>query len=434
MMKSIRPLVTITILTVVGVFLYFKIQEAPEVSSSSHSAWELTPGVPALDGTVSPDPNSGPPAWNPPPPQVNAAVSNSSAALARPAPESPADLPAIPEIPELPQIPELPPLEPPAPQEQAAAVTPPAALPRTVPTANYRDDSLPVEPVAAVQPTTGSPLATENGAKSTLPAELVEVAPVEVAPPAGTAPGHSIGSYAMAKPAIQAKLQQGELAEAHLLLSQFYGDRSLTPDQRKELQALLSQLAGTVIYSTEHLLEPAYTVRDGDTLVSIAQQYQVPWQLLANVNGIRVPDAVHPGQKLKVMRGPFMGMLNLSTGELTLLLQGRYAGKFAVMVPSMATFGEGEWLVEKKLAMPGSGSNISQTSTVITPPEKPVVDRMLLLKSTATTQPPASLSLGSTSGLTSQAGSSAANIQMTQHDAQELSDILSVGSMVIIRR
>ena len=425
MMKSIRPLVTITILTVVGVFLYFKIQEAPEVSSSSNSAWELTPGVPALDGTVSPDPNSVPPAWNPPPPQVNPAVSNSSAALVRPTSEIPADLPAIPEIPE------LPPLEPPAPQEQAVApaVTPPAALPRTVPTANYGDSSLPVEPVAAVQPTAGSPLATENGTKSTFPAELVEVAP-----PAGTAPVHSIGSYAMAKPAIQAKLQQGELAEAHLLLSQFYGDQSLTPDQRKELQGLLSQLAGTVIYSTEHLLEPAYTVRDGDTLVSIAQQYQVPWQLLANVNGVTVPDAVRPGQKLKVMRGPFMGMLNLSTGELTLLLQGRYAGKFTVMVPSMATFGEGEWLVEKKLAMPGSGSNISQTSTVITPPEKPVVDRTLLLKSTATTQPPASLSLGSTSGLTSQAGSSAANIQMTQHDAQELSDILSVGSMVIIRR
>ena len=425
MMKSIRPLVTITILTVVGVFLYFKIQVAPEVSSSSNSAWELTPGGPALDGTVSPDPNSVPPAWNPPPPQVNPAVSNSSAALAQPTSEIPADLPAIPEIPE------LPPLEPPAPQEQAVApaVTPPAALPRTVPTANYRDSSLPVEPVAAVQPTAGSPLATENGTKSTFPAELVEVAP-----PAGTAPVHSIGSYAMAKPAIQAKLQQGELAEAHLLLSQFYGDRSLTPDQRKEVQALLSQLAGTVIYSTEHLLEPAYTVRDGDTLVSIAQQYQVPWQLLANVNGVTVPDAVRPGQKLKVMRGPFMGMLNLSTGELTLLLQGRYAGKFTVMVPSMATFGEGEWLVEKKLAMPGSGSNISQTSTVITPPEKPVVDRTLLLKSTATTQPPASLSLGSTSGLTSQAGSSAANIQMTQHDAQELSDILSVGSMVIIRR
>ena len=364
-------------------------------------------------------------ALNPPPPQVNPAVSNSSAALVRPTSEIPADLPAIPEIPE------LPPLEPPAPQEQAVApaVTPPAALPRTVPTANYGDSSLPVEPVAAVQPTAGSPLATGNGTKSTLPAELVEVAP-----PAGIAPVHSIGSYAMAKPAIQAKLQQGELAEAHLLLSQFYGDQPLTPDQRKELQGLLSQLAGTVIYSTEHLLEPAYTVRDGDTLVSIAQQYQVPWQLLANVNGVTVPDAVRPGQKLKVMRGPFMGMLNLSTGELTLLLQGRYAGKFTVMVPSMATFGEGEWLVEKKLAMPGSGSNISQTSTVITPPEKPVVDRMLLLKSTATTQPPASLSLGSTSGLTSQAGSSAANIQMTQHDAQELSDILSVGSMVIIRR
>ena len=182
------------------------------------------------------------------------------------------------------------------------------------------------------------------------------------------------------------------------------------------------------------MLEPAYTVQDGDTLVSIARQYQVPWQLLAKVNGVSVPDAIKPGQKLKVVRGPFVGVLNLSAGELTLLLQGRYAGKFTVSVPSMSTFSEGEWLVEEKLAMPGSGSNIAQASTVITPPAKPVVDRTLLLRSTATTQPPATLTMGSTSGLTSGTGSSSANIQMTQHDAKELSDILSIGSLVIIRR
>ncbi len=433
MMKSIRPLVTITILTVVGVFLYFKIQEGPEVSSSTDSAWELTSGVPGLDDTASPPPASAPPAWTPPPPQVNSAVpdSRASAATAPPAAESPAGLPAIPEIPALPQIPELPPLGPPAPQEPAtppAVITPPA-VPRTVPTANYREGSSPAEPVAATQPPAGSPLASRDAAMSTTPAELVEVAPpkaAELATPTG--------SYAMARPSIQAKLQQGELAQAHLLLSQFYGDRSLSTDQQKELETLLNQLAGTVIYSTEHLLEPPYTVREGDTLVSIAQQYQVPWQLLANVNGVSVPDAVLPGQKLKVVRGPFMGMLNLSAGELTLLLQGRYAGKFTVTVPSMATFGEGEWLVEEKLVMPGSGGNISQISTVITLPAKPVVDRMLLLKSTATTQPPATLTLGSTSGLTGRASSSSANLQMTQRDAKELSDILSVGSMVIIRR
>ena len=428
MMKSIRPLVTITILTVVGVFLYFKIQEGPEVSSSTDSAWELTPGVPALDRTTSLAPDSAPPAWTPPPPQETTAAPASlkeSAVTATPVAESPAGLPAIPEIPA------LPPLEPPVPQELTAppAVTTPPAVPRTVPTANYREASSPVESVAATQPPAELPSVTTDAAGSTTPAELVEVTP-----PAPAEPVAPKGSYATARPRIQTKLQQGEFAQAHLLLSQFHGDRTLSSDQRQELETLLSQLAGTVIYSTDHLLEPAYTVRDGDTLVSIARQYQVPWQLLANVNGVSVPDAIKPGQKLKVVRGPFVGVLNLSAGELTLLLQGRYAGKFTVSVPSMATFSEGEWLVEEKLAMPGSGSNIAQASTVITPPAKPVVDRTLLLRSTATTQPPATLTLGSTSGLTSGTGSSSANIQMTQHDAKELSDILSIGSLVIIRR
>ena len=41
-----------------------------------------------------------------------------------------------------------------------------------------------------------------------------------------------------------------------------------------------------MIYSTEHQLEPARVVKPGETLDTIAKEYNVPSQLLAKINGI----------------------------------------------------------------------------------------------------------------------------------------------------
>lgn len=47
-----------------------------------------------------------------------------------------------------------------------------------------------------------------------------------------------------------------------------------------------------------------YTVRVGDSLSVIARRLDVTWQLLAEVNGIRPPYTIYPGQKLKVPPRP----------------------------------------------------------------------------------------------------------------------------------
>ena len=72
-------------------------------------------------------------------------------------------------------------------------------------------------------------------------------------------------------------VDRGELSQALLLLSDWYGDPSLSPGEEAELDTLLSQLAGSVIYSTEHRLEPPYRVQAGQRLQDIAQQYNVPY-------------------------------------------------------------------------------------------------------------------------------------------------------------
>jgi hypothetical protein len=240
-------------------------------------------------------------------------------------------------------------------------------------------------------------------------------------------------SFAAAWPAIQASLDSGELAKAHQLLSQWYGDVSLTPVEAERVETLLGQLAGSVVYSTEHQLEPAYVVKSGETLDTIAAQYQVPWQLLAKINGIPSADALRIGQQLKIVRGPFSAVVELGRSQLTLMLNGRYAGKFPIVVPAGAAVQEGQWLVDQKLVVPSAGVVQSAYS-----PAPATVDRAIVLRGEeATTGKPAAngptLTIASGAAPAGLATNPPA-IRLSQQDAEDLSDILSVGSRVVIRR
>lgn len=154
------------------------------------------------------------------------------------------------------------------------------------------------------------------------------------------------------------RLAKGQLADVHLRLSHLYGNPELNPEESRQLTDLLGQLAGTVIYSRQHLLEPAYTVKAGETLQQIAATYNVPWQVLAKINGIRDPDHLEPGKQLKVFHGPFEAAVSLDRQELVLMLGGRYAGRFPIGVGRNAPKPEGSYTVKRKLPRPpysGSG-------------------------------------------------------------------------------
>jgi hypothetical protein len=165
--------------------------------------------------------------------------------------------------------------------------------------------------------------------------------------------------------AAMVKLGKGELAEVHLTLSEWYGDPRLPPDQTRQLTELLSQLAGTVIYSQQSFLERPYVVRFGDSLESIALAYHVPPQMLGHINNIRNPNELQPGQELKVVRGPFNAILDLSRYELVLMLDGRYAGRFPIGVGRDCPPLERQYVVRDKKLIPASysatqGANQSQ--------------------------------------------------------------------------
>jgi LysM repeat protein len=293
----------------------------------------------------------------------------------------------------------------------------------------------PETPIAAVVPPAApavAPLAAADDRYGQIPAEPAATPQVSTPSPAPPSPSSSPSSFATRWPIIKGALDRQELVEGYDMLSQWYDNPNLSPAEAEQVETLLSQLAGTVVYSTEHRLEPPYTVRAGDTLQTIAQQYQVPWQLLAKINGIPAANMVQPGQQLKVIHGPFAAVVELQKSQLTLVLGGRYAGRFPITAEPSATQAEGEWVLEQKLVNPmTAATGVVNTSYDATAP----VDRVLVLRSESPTAGATTISI--TGGPVSPSGPTAvapAAFRLSATDAEEVADILSVGSRVVIRR
>lgn len=209
----------------------------------------------------------------------------------------------------------------------ASSANPPAAEPPQAPVNGSADIERSVSPAPLAASSGGSTSSSKDGvARYTSPA---------------------VAKYAFEQAWRQAELytSDGQLARALLTLSAFYRSPDLDEDTHKKLNERLDQLAGTVIYSTRHLLEEPYKVRRGETLEDIAKSYNVSVRLLQNINSIRDPNLVLPGTELKVLRGPFRAVVELSREELTLFLGGLYAGRFPLQIGANPPPQPGEYQV-----------------------------------------------------------------------------------------
>jgi len=225
--------------------------------------------------------------------------------------------------------------------------------------------------------------------------------------------------------AVQRELDAGRLAEAHLALSRLHDNPKLPVEMRERVVDLLDQLAGEVIYSREHHLEPAYTVRPGDTIESIAAQYDVPAAVLARINGVDPQQELQPGRELKVIRGPFSAEIDLDEYELTLMLGRRYAGRFPIGVGQDHANLEGTYTVRHKMTDPPYNS----PDGAIPPgaPSNPLGRYYIDLGNYVGIH-----GTNNTRDLHRTAGRGA--IRLGDRDINDLYGILSVGSEVVIRR
>lgn len=272
------------------------------------------------------------------------------------------------------------------PPAETVAASPQAALPLDAPAA-MPAASLAVPPPAAELAATGRPtyVAGREGPPPTeglaaagafAAAEVADdpaATMAEVPPPAsfpsveaGSMPAQTAG---MAPPPAQSQsklvaftsdwdeaheqLAAGRYAEALALLSAWYDDADLAPEESQRLEDLLGQLAGTVIYSQEDLLMPPHIVGAGETLPAIAAPLGVNWQLLAKINGIPHPEELIPGEPLKLIHGPFDAEVSLSRRRVTLRLTGNYAGSFPMVVGEAVAARSGESLAVLAVERPG---------------------------------------------------------------------------------
>ena len=120
---------------------------------------------------------------------------------------------------------------------------------------------------------------------------------------------------------------------AFIHLSQLYEHDQLGEAERALMRPILDALALKVIYSRDtHILEPPYQVKSGETIESIARDFNLNVALLRKINGLTMYQELMAGTVLKVVYGQFDARISVNRKELTLLLGGLYAGRFSFVV------------------------------------------------------------------------------------------------------
>lgn len=370
-MNSLKNLLIVAILAAVGYGVYSSLQRnnvEPPPPPSVAESWSVGPKVELSKPGTSP---GGPLALGSGTARsveaVNSKLNGPSAPLVTPPAVDTSKNPLLSSTPIAPYTSSTSPTSAPAIPSVPANI----AAPTTSPAAPSASLGMPLSPEAvAATPSPSTTSATPTQSLTDVASNLKP--PAAVAAPASAAPPSPelLGRLAAFMDAIQKRLDEGKLADAQLALSELYNDpniASLPADQTRQITDLLDRLAGTVVYSRQHHLEPAYVTRQGDTLDNLARKFNIPWQLLGRINGLMPPTAPNTdtatkdqplpvGMELKVVRGPFDALVHLDKHELTLFVQNRYAGRFPVGVGRDQPKLEGTYIVrDKAMSPPYSG-------------------------------------------------------------------------------
>ncbi len=216
-------------------------------------------------------------------------------------------------------------------------------------------------------------------------------------------------------------IADGEDVEANFQLSNLYWKR---PEIRDQLMKRLSIVAYRIYFAPQPHYMDGHVVQAGDVLQNIAKDYDVSWEYLAKLNRT---DAKHirPGQKLKVIKGPFAAVVDLSDREMTIHSHGHFVARFEVGIGQDSSAPVGTLKVLEKLRDPtyyGPGGVIAHED-----PLNPLGEYWL--------------DLGDNYGIhgtihekSMGEAESQGCIRMKNRDIADVYDLLTVGSEVIIRR
>lgn len=209
--------------------------------------------------------------------------------------------------------------------------------------------------------------------------------------------------------------------EAHRKLSEMYWQE---PEAREQLRSRIDQLAQRIYFMPQTHYMDAYEVQPGETLQKIAKTYDVPWQYLAKLNRID-PQRLRAGQRIKVIKGPFSAIVDLSDYEITIHAHGYFVTRYPCGIGKDGSSPLGTFTVENKQVDPtyyGPNGIIDHDD-----PTNPLGERWI--------------DIGNSYGIhgTIDPGSigrseSAGCIRLHNDDVAAVYDLLSIGSDVTIRQ
>ncbi len=155
-------------------------------------------------------------------------------------------------------------------------------------------------------------------------------------------------SFAATLAAVETHLGNEEWLAAHKELSRLYW---ANPERRSEIIDRLNHTAQAIFFSPQpHFIEP-HVVGSGDRLQTIANQYKLTWEYLAELNHID-PKRIRDGQRLKVIRGPFSAVVELDDFSLTVHLQGYFVKRYTVGIGKDGSSPIGKHTVLDKVVNP----------------------------------------------------------------------------------
>ena len=295
-----------------------------------------------------------------------------------------------------------------------------------------------VTPAAAPPPATPMPVTPP----STTPAPTVQTAAVVDAP--AVAPSSNERPAAVPSPppsvtpsplpidarlaAIDADIAAGRVLAAHKELSRLYWDE---PGLRAAIAGRIDGTAKSIYFDPQPHYMPGYEVRPGDQLRLVARRYDVPWEYLGRVNRVD-PARVRAGETLKVVKGPFAAVVDLSDFTLTVHAHGYYVRRYPVGVGQDGTTPVGTFHVLLKEANPKywgpDGVTMERDD-----PANPLGERWLALDDgqgrptsygVHGTIDPGSIGKAESRGC----------VRLRNEDVAEVYDLLGVGSEVVIQR
>jgi len=188
----------------------------------------------------------------------------------------------------------------------------------------------PIEtPPAATQTQTPAPTPTPIP-KTVQPAKAEEVKPVV---PETTAKDNSQAAELITKGLECMVSNPPRILEARKTLNEALW-LPLSGEQQKLVKEQLSALADKWLFSRTVVKDDplcgTYLVKPGDNLISIGAKYNVPPEILMQINNIPRPEALAADATIKVINGPFHAKVKRSTFTLDLYLQSTFVKSFRV--------------------------------------------------------------------------------------------------------